>query len=131
MDQETLVKDQVEDGKKIINQLIHDGFDVSAAAWIRRNEPAKWYLYVVSKIVDQGGQLAAYQALNESIQELPDLWIDPFRIRLIATTDPIAVDLLKHLQEYPKGRRYWGPRLGNASIDEAYIYPANHVAVRP
>ncbi|MCI0377510.1 MAG: hypothetical protein L0215_07885 [Gemmataceae bacterium] len=124
------MKDHLVDGRKLVEQLKHDGFDVTAAAWIKRAEPDKWYLYVASKNVDQDGKIAAYQALNESFHALRDPWINPFRITLISTTDPICTDLLRILAESPEGRRYWGPRLGKVSIAEAFIYPSNDVAAK-
>ena len=126
MAQATLVSHQIDDGQKLVTQLAQDHFDVTAAGWVKTSEEGKWSLYIASKEVDDKGPAAAYRAVRTAIQHLPDLWVDPFDVKLIGPTDPIAVDLVKvqrgHRSRIPA--RFRGPFLGGVSVDEAFIYPA-------
>ena len=62
-----LVVDQIEDGRKLIEQLASDGFDVTVAFWVRFQfeEDGPWF-YIVSKTVDKEGLHAAYLAVHDS-----------------------------------------------------------------
>jgi len=64
MDQALLVEQQINDGRELIDHLIGDGFDVSAAAWVKPSEEDCWLLYLVSREVDQHGLSAAYRAVH-------------------------------------------------------------------
>src|SRR5206468_1563515 len=91
MAQATLVSHQIDDGKKLVAQLAQDHFDVTAAGWVKTSEEGKWSLYIASKEVDEKGITDAYGAVLTAIRSLPDLWVDPFDVKLIGPGDPIAV----------------------------------------
>ncbi|HEX8203659.1 MAG TPA: hypothetical protein VF590_24495 [Isosphaeraceae bacterium] len=131
MAQEPLVEGQIDDGRKLIERLSQNQFDVTAAFWAKDREDGQWLLYIASKVVDDKGLLAAYKHANETIRAMPDLrWIDDFELKLIGATHPMTKDALDILARYPAGLRtrypgtisYRGSQLGNASIDQAYIY---------
>jgi hypothetical protein len=125
MDQALLVERQIEDGEELLEQLARDGFDVSAAAWVKPSEEDRWLLYVVSKEVDERGLSAAYRAVHPTLGKLHAPWISLSDLKLIGPTNPVAVDIMEINRKYP-GRsptRTRRPQLGGMSIEEAYVYP--------
>ncbi len=125
MDQGPLVEMQIDDGAKIIEKLREEGFDVSAAWWMKTSEEGQWFLYIASKEVDDLGIAAAYRKVHSLIRSLGQLWVDRFEVKLVGPENPITQEVLAILSRYG-GRvatRYGGKRLGNVSIEEAYFYP--------
>jgi hypothetical protein len=126
MDQVALVADRVEDGERLVLQLVHDNFDVTAAFWLKLSEESRWYLYIVSKLVDDKGLAAAYQDVLNSLDKLAEPRIDWSEIKLIEPTHPMARDVIKARKRYvgKVPTRYQGGQLGGMGIEEALIYPA-------
>jgi hypothetical protein len=125
MDQALLVEQHIDDGQELIDLLIKDGFDVSAAAWVKPSEEDRYLLYLVSKEVDARGLSAAYRAIHPVLGNLHDPWVSLADMRLVGPTNPIGADLMELNRKYP-GRsptRTRRPQLGGMSIDEAYVYP--------
>jgi hypothetical protein len=128
MDSTTLVSDLVKDGKKIIEQLPQDGFEVTAAFWLKRAEDGRWRFYIISPVAESERINEAYSRLIPLIRRMPELeWLDPLEVRLIGPNDAIAKDVLAvHASPlYPKSRpiRWHGWKLGNVSVEGAYLYP--------
>ena len=48
MDRAELVAYRIDDGKKLLNRLIDDGLDISAAFWLYNNDDERWGLYVAT-----------------------------------------------------------------------------------
>ncbi|HUY32370.1 MAG TPA: hypothetical protein VMV69_06285 [Pirellulales bacterium] len=125
MDTELLVDDRIDDGRKLIAELVRDGFDVTAAFWIKTSEEGLWRLYIVSKSVDTAKIGEGYLPVYACLRRIPDPCIALSDIRLVNATNPIARDAITVRDRYP-GRipaRFQGKRLGNLAIEEAYIYP--------
>src|SRR5262249_47513543 len=111
---------------RLIERLRHDHFDVRVACWVNPSEEGQWQLYIASRTVDEQGPAAAYRQVHGTMRALDGLRIDPFQVRLVNVKDPVARDVLD-MQRRSPGRgpsRYRGARLGNLSIEEAYIYPS-------
>lgn len=123
MDQGSLVERQINDGLWIINELSRDGFDVTAAFWLKESENGQWFFYIASQDVDRKGLATAYRTVLDTLKRKPDLWIDRFQVKLIGATNPITQDVLA-IRGPQSGipTRYFGSRLGNVSIEEAFIY---------
>jgi len=120
-----LVDRRGDDGQKLILQLARDGFDVTAAFWLRPSEDNWWHLYIASKVVDEHGPSAAYRALRISQQQLAGTTISLVDVKLIGASHPITRDVLKIQKRY-SGRtpiRFGGALLGGLSVEEALIYP--------
>jgi hypothetical protein len=125
MDQALLVEQQIDDGQELIDLLLREGFDVSAAAWVKPSEEDRWLLYLVSKEVDERGLSAAYRAVHPVFGKLHAPWVSLADLKLVGPTNPVAIDIKEINQKYP-GRsptRTRRPQLGGMSIDEAYVYP--------
>jgi hypothetical protein len=122
---ELLVESRIDDGKRLIDQLVRDGFGVTAAFWVKADEDGPWHLYVASPRVVPEKPGEAYAPLYASLSKIPDLQIHLSEIKLIDDANPIARDAVAVSNLYPRRRltRYRGKRLGDLSIEEAYIYP--------
>ena len=128
MDTDTLVENLIDDGLKLVEELPRRGFEVTAAFWLKASEDGKWYFYIVSPVVDTEGLARAYRRLHELVRAMSQpFWIDPLEIRLIGPANPIAQDVLAALSRAAGPRpcpiRWGGNRLGNVSIEGAYLYP--------
>jgi hypothetical protein len=125
MDQALLVEQQIDDGQELTDLLISDGFDVSAAAWVKPSEEDRWLLYLVSKEVDDRGLSAAYRAVHPVLGKIHAPWVSLADLKLVGPTNPVAADILEINRKYP-GRsptRTRRAQLGGMPIDEAYVYP--------
>jgi hypothetical protein len=52
MDTELLVDNRIEDGQKLLAELLKAGFDVNVAFWVRTSEEGLWFLYIGSTSVE-------------------------------------------------------------------------------
>jgi hypothetical protein len=125
MDTEILVGSQFDDGRRLVGQIIRDGFDVSVAFWVKTSEEGLWHLYIASPAVDAERPGEAYQKVYTSLSKIPDSAVSLPDIKLINDESPIAQDVIAICDRYPARvpRRFRGKRIGNLSIVEAYIYP--------
>ena len=109
MDQETMVSEQTESGKRLIEALGAAGFEVRAAFWAKPTEEGKWYLYLVSPFVDDKGPAAAYRFVNGVLRKASDIWIDPFDVKVVGLNDSLAEAVLEvtkpNVPESPFGAR--------------------------
>jgi hypothetical protein len=125
MDQITLVDRRIDDGQRLIQQLVQDGFPVTAAFWLRASEESWWHLYIASKVVDDAGPAKAYRTVQTSLQKLVGTTMSLDDVKVIGASKPITRDVMKIAKRY-SGRvplRFGGAQLGNVSVEEALIYP--------
>jgi hypothetical protein len=142
MDQDAMVSEQTESGKRLIEALAAAGFDVRVAFWAKPTDDGKWFLYLASPAVDEKGPAAAYRFVFDVQRQIPDLWIDALEVKVIGLNDSLAQAALAVLKStvpanpfaarnsnpYPGLTRFGGSVLGGASIDGAYIYPPAQAA---
>ncbi len=124
MDQELLVE-RIDDGHKLIIELLRDGFDVTAAFWVRTSEDGTWLLYINSETVDVKKVSEAYRRVYACLNRLGPSSVAPSEVKLINPSNPISVAAVLVRDRYP-GRmptRFQGKRLGPMAVDEVYIYP--------
>lgn len=143
MDQDTVVSEQTENGKRLIEALAADGFDVRVAFWAKPTDEGKWFLYLVSSSVDDKGPAVAYRLVHRILRKMPELWIEPLEIRVVGLNDSLAEAALeltkpkvadspfavRNPKPYPGMTRFGGSTLGGVSIDGAYIYPPSQPGV--
>jgi hypothetical protein len=129
-----LVDFQIDAGRRIIAQLVNDGFDAKAVFWVKTAEEGWWFLYIATPIVEQKGLAHAYRTLQASMQKLQGIPLSLSDIKLIGADNPITKDIQAILDRYP-GRmatRFGGKQLGGMTIEGAYIYPkSNDLAQGP
>jgi len=133
MDTELLVEDQIDDGQWLLEQLVNDDFEVSAAFWLKRSEDALWRLFIASPLAaDTENRQRAYHKIYTALDEISNLSVSPLDISLIDDKDPIARSAieLRDRRAAKTPTKYHGRRLGTLSIHEAYIYPRVEVPLR-
>jgi len=122
---EILVETQIEDGRRLVEQLVRDDFDVAVAFWCKTSEESLWHLYIASPLVDPKRPGDAYRPVYASLNKLAGSCIQISDLKLANEANPIARAAIEVRDRYPAplATRYEGKRLGNLSIEEAYIYP--------
>lgn len=128
MDSTSLVERQINDGQKLVDDLLQSGFDVAAAFWLKPSESEKWLFYVISPVADADGTAEAYRRMSGPVRTMPQPYsIHPIEIRVLGTSDPLGKEVLEiHRRSSKVGLSplsWRGSWLGNMSIDGAYLYP--------
>jgi hypothetical protein len=132
MDTELLVDNQIADGQSLIEQLIKDNFRVSAAFWVKSTEEGSWQLYIASPDVDSTKPNEAYQKVYYSLDSISDSTISTVDINLLNSENPAAKAAVvqRNRARAKKGLKYYGKRLGNLAVKDAYIYPELEIPLR-
>src|SRR5262249_48273782 len=94
------------------------------------------YLYITSPFVERRGAREAYLILAEVRRELdaqvhdPFEQLDPFAMKILGPTHPLAREVLELYQRFPADRPtfHHGSSLGFVPIEVAYISPAKMFA---
>lgn len=132
MDTSSMVKNDIENGLRLLEQLVRDGINVTIAFWVRflLEETGPWF-YIVSNAVDRKGLQVARRELHDSIRRIPLPW-RPWssdavlaKLRLIGAEDPLARDVLAVRAQFPGKNRFRGVRIGDQLVDELVIYQYN------
>ena len=127
MDTEPLVENRIDDGERLLIELVREGYNVSAAAWLKTSEEGLWFLYVGSTSVDAGKLADAYRTVYACLSRIPNSSVDMSEVKLVHESNPVARDVMAIRDRYPSGRlstKYSGNRIGLIAIEEAYIYPS-------
>src|SRR5438093_6423705 len=125
MDTDTLVENQVENGHKLLVDLLNNHFDVMAACWARTSEEGRWFLFIVSKDVDEKGSSVAYREAYGVLQAMENPWLSVFEVKLVSPNTLMAKAILE-MQPFCTGHtatQVRTPRLGNVGVEEVYVYP--------
>lgn len=137
MGQDTLVTDELDSGRKLVERLAGEGFDVSLAFWLKETDAGQWFLYLSSPVVNDKGPTIAYRIVLPVVEGMSELGIDPFSVKVVGVNDPITTAArevikpripdspfaVKNPKPYAGMTRFAGATLGGVSIDGAYIYP--------
>jgi len=125
MDTELLVTSQIEEGQRLVEQLVRDGFDVEVAFWVKTSEEGLWHLFIASPLVDAEKLGEAYRKAYASMNKIPEIGISPVDITLVSSKNPIAQDAVAMRGRHPGSipTSFHARRLGGLSVKEAYIYP--------
>jgi hypothetical protein len=125
MDPGPLVKEQIDAGAKFLAEF-EKKIPVTAAFWLKASEADSWYLYVASDEFNDRNLDVAYAEVLRLAGEIRDPNFDPFQVKLIKPSHPLAKAAVDVRRLYPGSmatrllRRYFG----GASAEEVYIYPA-------
>jgi hypothetical protein len=124
MDTDLLVE-KIEDGERLIRQLIRDQFDVEVAFWAKGTEEDLWRLYVASRYVRINKSNEAFRTLYVSMGKITACSVLLSDITLLSDQDPIARDAVTLRDRHPNKEpmRFQGKRLGNSTPVELCIYP--------
>jgi hypothetical protein len=127
MDQISLVTEQIEDGRKLVQRLIQEGIRVSAAWWLKPNPDASWRLYIALPLRDKDAT-KAYRRVQDQIRQMPQpFWVGLLDARLISPKDRITKRVLEIQQQYPTRDVFHcsdsGLAINGYDAGEAHIYP--------
>ena len=123
MDTKTLVTEDIEAGAEFLRRL--DAYcPVKVACWLRVDDDRLRYLTVALEGLTTLNSGVAYREVLRITQEMKDHYIDPFRINLIGTDDPIAKSIMDLYKRYPgpMPTRFDGQIIGRTEVAEAYVY---------
>jgi hypothetical protein len=125
MDQSSLVTEEIDAGTKFLCEF--DKYEpVTAAFWLKSSDEDFRYLYVASNQIDDSNFDVAYGEVLRVANEMRSPYLDPFRVKLVNTKNPLAKAAIDVNQRFP-GRiptRFGGKSFGGTSIDDVYIYPS-------
>jgi hypothetical protein len=133
MDQTLLVDRELQDVPRLIEELRKDNFIPKAAFWLFTSEADEWNLCLVMDGIKEHGSSKEYLTLVKAMRRMDDLWIDPFALKLIDSTEPLAKAVLDQLARRQEREakipiRLRKSNLGGVFADAAYIYPNAAVA---
>jgi hypothetical protein len=123
MDKTILVDRDIEEGRRLIEAIIRDGFPLEAAIWFFDSEAGEWRLMLASSLVEEKGPRIAYAWIQPILAglsltiTLPDIWLTNSKrdvVRLLSTASPVDPSL--------PGIRISRSAIGGVYIDDAYVY---------
>jgi hypothetical protein len=120
-----LVDSRIDDGQRIVDQLLRDGCEVLVAFWLKSREHPSWRFYIAAPMLDADGPGHAYGAVYAAIGRIPDSSVQLHEVTLLNSASPIAQDAVKLRLKYAgkMPTRFPGKRLGDLSIERVYFYP--------
>jgi hypothetical protein len=123
MDTSPLVMDEIDAGAEFLKQL-HAYQPVKAACWLREGEDEERYLYVALEGLTEDNFDVAYGEVLRITAAMKEHYLDPFRVKLISKSDPVARAVMDIYRRFP-GRiptRFNGRVFGERAVAEIYIY---------
>ena len=124
MGEELLVNEQIDAGADFVRDF-NDYVPISVACWVIPADSEDVFLYIASDSIDDSNFDIAYGEVLRKLSGRKNQWLDPFQVKLVNSSDPIAQDAIDIRDRYPAPlvTRYGGSSLGGTSIDGACIYP--------
>jgi hypothetical protein len=125
MDQSPLVMEEINAGAEIVRQF--ENYEpVKVAFWLKASDDDHRYLFIASDKIDDTNFDIAYGEVLRLSKKLQSIYLDPFRIKLINTKDPLAKAAVDIHQRFRSqlATRFGGKSFGGISVDEVYIYPS-------
>jgi hypothetical protein len=132
MDQGSLVIEETEAGAELVRRLDRS-FPVKAAFWVKDSEEGPWYLYIASDQIEDGNIDAAYREVLRLAGEMASPYLDPFQVKLIPTSDPLAQAALEVQRRFPgtMATRLGTTIFGGIGVDGVHLYPASLTSASP
>ncbi|MGB3266367.1 MAG: hypothetical protein WBA89_20700 [Microcoleus sp.] len=122
----TLVNQEIEEGKRLIDALNTAGLSVDSALWIYAIEPETWRLMLTSPLYDSKGPLKSYEEILSIFRQVkPELKIDWTAIVAVSVKHKL-IEGLRQLQKHwdlnLSGKRMTNNMVNQMLISDAYIY---------
>lgn len=129
MGQDLLVTEQIDAGAEFLRDF-NNYVPVSVACWVNPAESESVFLCIASDEIDDSNVDVAYGEVLRRLGTRRSQWLDPFQVKLLNSSDPIAKDAIQIRDRYPAKipTRYNGASIGGMSIKSAYIYAPLSVA---
>ena len=125
MGQAVLVKDRIEDGRKLLDLLAVEHLEASVTFWQYTSDEDQWTLNIASPQIDSIGLRESYRAVIVAIRNHPDLAIRPEDVMLLRPRDPLATAFLDYATRNPSPTvaHIHGIYLAGILVEDAYLYP--------
>ena len=125
MDRTALVTMRIEDGRRLINQLIEDGLMVFVAFWSYLRDVEKWRLYIVTDSLHTRGIKTSYLMVVDAVEKLSGLRIELDEITLLEPERPVAAGIAEYAGLGSPDYDAWFEKvfINGKYIDLAYAYP--------
>jgi hypothetical protein len=132
MDQELLVIEETDAGAELVRKLDKQ-VPVNVAFWVKVSDEGQWYLYIASDQINDQNLDAAYSEVLRLADQMASPYFDPFRVKLIPTSDQLAQAALDVHRRYPgpMATRFGGMEFGGLGVDGVYIYPNSITTLAP
>jgi hypothetical protein len=131
MDKSTLVDEDIRAGRRLIEALDAVKFPLVAALWYYLPDGGPWRLLLSSPVVDEAGPRAAYRKIQEVLGSTGPYPFFLDSISAVSPEEPPITDLRIFAgtdgPPFIGGNRLLKARLGDAYIEEAYIYRAERI----
>ncbi len=121
---ESLVIEQINEGKRFLGKLDEGGIKVRAACWIKSAEGERWRLYVASPVMDESPGIEPYHRVLRVLRSLGPDWITSSDVELLGGGHPIVNDAIEVLRLFPHDSPVKSPRsvVGKIPAAEIYVY---------
>lgn len=118
-----LVAKDVENGRRILDRLNREGWNVTAAFWFHSEEEGRWKLVIVSPDVSDKGPRLLYTMIQTMLSELAKDPKDPveFALDQIMLVSPFSL-LYKRVKQGAGLRVVVGGPLREGLNEDAYVY---------
>jgi hypothetical protein len=128
MDQGLLVREQIDGGQKLVEQLVQNGFPLTTAFWRKDDDDTRWYLHLVTPIVEEQGPFEAYRQVRAAVQGCQ--WVDPEEaidtsvVKVLETTHPLAKLVGEIARRNPGPFNTWvrAEWVRDGAVSGTYIY---------
>jgi len=132
MDQELLVTEQIEAGRKFL-EVFERSIPIRAAFWLKAGEDSGWYLNVAAEQITDENIRAAYGDVVRAAKLIDDPNFDRFRVKLLGATDPLARAAWEVCRRSPPGIgvHVRDGAFGGMAVEGVYVYPCNVASKRP
>ncbi len=124
-----LVETQIDDGQRLLDRLVKEGFVVRAAFWLKHVEEDRWSFYVVTPVMDEKGPKAAYWQVLDVLRSLGMVGITSSDLTLIGENYPLARDVLGIQKRFPDVAWLRQPQLRGVAAEELYLYSLGKVQI--
>ncbi len=125
MGQAQLVKEEIDAGAELVREF--DKYEpVNVAFWLKASDDAHRYLYLASERIDDANITEAYGEVLRLASQIDSPYLDPFRVKLLNTADPLAQAAAEINRRFPSrvATRFGGNSFGGVSTDDVYLYPS-------
>ena len=116
-----LVEQQIDDGRKLLEQLDAQRFPVSAALWYCWPETARWSLVIVSPIADTKGPNYGYTRIQKALGNAETTSLSLDDITLVGRQDPEFIEL-RIAVGTPWPESVGGRARPARSFEDSYVY---------
>lgn len=122
----TLVDQEIQDGKRLIDALNQAGLSVNSALWLYLPEKETWRLMLTSPIFDKEGPLETYKEIISVFNKVqPELKINWLNLVAVSPQNKLIQGLRKLQQDWNLNllrKRLTNYTVNHIYIDDAYIY---------